>query len=448
MKNPLRSSWLPVEIQGKTFDPRITRNWLYAWFGALLILKLLLVFIVFPAFVGTGKDYQGAMFPDQYDLIAENLLSGYGYRIYPDTSPTLLRTPGHVLLLAAIFSVFGKSLLAVQAVNFLLATGTAWLVFLLVRRLGGSPVWAMGAASISLIHPGMIMAETRGGLESLLSFVLVALVYCSYIATASGRLRHYVALGVIFGIALLVKSSVAVILPLMAAASMIASRSREQALKQAVGFSVAVLVGLVVLSPWVARNYVISGQFVPTMTVGGLAIFQGLYVVENKSAGRELREVLAEAAQEQDRIAKEMGKPYRPGFFPQFFEPQHEIAYYNELGRQARDRMLDQPLLALRAIAQHSFGFWFQGRTGQATLLNIIVTMPFLILTIVGLLLALRANIALGLIMAAILAYIAPHLPILGMARYYIPIVPLMAIAAAYPLEIFRGQWASKQTEK
>jgi 4-amino-4-deoxy-L-arabinose transferase-like glycosyltransferase len=410
-------------------------KWLgLALVASLVLLKAILVFAVVPAFVGSGTDYQGAKFPDNYDLIAENLLAGHGYRVYPETSPTLLRTPGYVLVLAAVFAIFGKSLLAVQAVNFLLSLATAWIVFLLVRRIGQSERWALLAAVVSLLHPGMIMAETRGGLESLLSLVLVAFVYLTYLAVAEGRLRHYLMAGAVFGFCLLVKSSAAVMLPAMAGVALLTAPSRAEAIRRLSGLFAAGLVGLLVMSPWVLRNYVVTGKPIPTMTVGGLAAFQGLYVVQHPAAGREHHEIISAAAQEQDVIARERGRPYRPEFFPQFFDVQDEIDYYAELGRRAREAMIESPALAGRLVLHNSWAFWIQGRTARATLLNAILTLPFLLLVVIGAWLALRADRAVGLLLAGIIAFVIPHLTIIALARYHIPLIPLLAVLASYPL--------------
>jgi hypothetical protein len=387
-----------------------------------------------PAFVGSGTDYQGAKFPDNYDLIAENLLAGHGYRVYPETSPTLLRTPGYVLVLAAVFAIFGKSLLAVQAVNFLLSLATAWIVFLLVRRIGPSERWALLAAVVSLLHPGMIMAETRGGLESLLSLVLVAFVYLTYLAVAEGRLRHYLMAGAVFGFCLLVKSSAAVMLPAMAGVALLTAPSRAEAVRRLSGLFAAGLVGVLVMSPWVLRNYVVTGKPIPTMTVGGLAAFQGLYVVQHPAAGREHHEIISAAAREQDVIARERGRPYRREFFPQFFDVQDEIDYYAELGRRAREAMIESPALAGRLVLHNSWAFWDPGADGAR---HPAERHPDAALPAAGgdrAWLALRSDRAVGLLLAGIVAFVIPHLSIIALARYHIPLIPLLAILATYPL--------------
>ncbi len=72
-----------------------------------------------------GGELQIKPFSRRYDLIADNLIDGHGYRVYADTSETMLRSPGFVLVLAGIFALFGKSLLVVQIVQYLMSAVTA-----------------------------------------------------------------------------------------------------------------------------------------------------------------------------------------------------------------------------------------------------------------------------------------------------------------------------------
>jgi hypothetical protein len=147
-------------------------------------------------------------------------------------------------------------------------------------------------------------------------------------------------------------------------------------------------------------------------------------------------EIIDAAAQEQDVIARERGRPYRAEFFPQFFDVQDEIDYYAELGRRAREAMLESPALAGRLVLHNSWAFWIQGRTARATLLNAILTLPFLLLVVIGAWLALRADRAVGLLLAGIVAFVIPHLTIIALARYHIPLIPLLAVLASYPLHL------------
>ena len=65
-----------------------------------IAIKGLVLFAGIPAFQALHpEEYQADLFPDRYDLIASNLIEGNGYRFFPDTAETTIRTPGFVLAL-------------------------------------------------------------------------------------------------------------------------------------------------------------------------------------------------------------------------------------------------------------------------------------------------------------------------------------------------------------
>jgi len=62
-----------------------------------VLVKAVLLFVVIPYLhEASPTTYQAERFPDWYDLIAMNLAEGNGYRFFPDTTETMLRTPGWV----------------------------------------------------------------------------------------------------------------------------------------------------------------------------------------------------------------------------------------------------------------------------------------------------------------------------------------------------------------
>ena len=118
-------------------------------------LKAFLLFVVIPYLQHVSPTtYQAEKFPDWYDRIAMNLMEGNGYRFYPDTTETMLRTPGWVIVLAGIFSVFGHSLVATKAFNLIFSFATACLVFILGKRVTNSKV---ATAHIGACHRCIII---------------------------------------------------------------------------------------------------------------------------------------------------------------------------------------------------------------------------------------------------------------------------------------------------
>jgi 4-amino-4-deoxy-L-arabinose transferase-like glycosyltransferase len=409
-----------------------------------LALRIISLFAVLPYVQAHSPQYYGAeRFPDGYDRIAWNLVQGNGYRMYPDTSLTMVRTPGFVLLLALLFTIFGKSLVAVQITNLAFSTVSAVLTHVLARKLGFSNVVATIAALLFYFHPGVVIADSRGGPESMLTLCLIALVLLIAIASHSLKWLHFAIAGVVIGLAMLVKSTVAPVVPVLFLyfvwkAPDVLTRRRILA-----GMAVCALAATLVMTPWVVRNYRVSGKFMPTMTVGKLVAFQGAYAIQHLDSNIENVEVLKGADREQVAIAKEMGLKSKGESFPQFPAIGEEVLFYDELGKRAVDIYRQDPELLVRGIAHNAWAFWAWGRTRRATMFNAMLTVPLVALAAMGLLAARKTSrweggLQLLLIMVT---YMIPHLFILGMARYYIPLVPLVAVLAALPLANWGEHW-------
>jgi hypothetical protein len=177
------------------------------------------------------------------------------------------------------------------------------------------------------------------------------------------------------------------------------------------------------------------------MTLGGLAAFQGLYVVEHRSVGKQQHELLSDAAEEQERIADAMGLQVQRGFFPQFYSATDEVRFYSALGEKARAEYQKSPALLLRVGFYNLWGFWFRGKTDKATTLNMALTIPFLFLVTIGMCAAMRRKFFVGPLILVVGAFVAVHLPIIAVARFYIPLVPLLAVPAALPIALALLRW-------
>jgi len=408
--------------------------------SAMVALKAILLFVAIPYLHEVFPlAYRAESFADWYDRIAMNLVEGNGYRVYPDTSETMLRMPGWVLVLAGIFSIFGPSLTATKAFNLLFSVASAGLAYVLGRRITNSHRLGLLVAAITLLHPAMLLADSRGGLESLLVLSIMAFMLLLYRALEAGGTRRFLLAGVALGVVLLVKPSVG-LFPAFLFFYMLGRKLSFARLRHAtLSVGALVLVAGAVLSPWIVRNYAISGQFVPTMTMGGLAAFQGLYVATHLSKGREHHVLLNEAAAQQEAIAKEMGIKFKRGFYPQFYDVSEEIRYYDHLGDIVKKRYMEQPALLLDVIGFNAIAFWIQGRTEKATILNTILVLPLLALALWGAYTGWRQSLMVGPILLFIVAFVAAHLPIIGAARYQVPLIPLLAILACIPLRAVIG---------
>jgi 4-amino-4-deoxy-L-arabinose transferase-like glycosyltransferase len=413
----------PAAASGQLSEATVVRLFLF-----MLAIKAIIAFVIFPM-IDLGANYRSDVFPDLYDYIAENLATGNGYRVFADTAPTMIRSPGFVLVLAGIFYLFGKSILAVQVVQFFMSAGTAIFVYLITNRLVALPLVSIVAAAVYLFHPMVLVSDSRGGVDTMLMLCMAASTWLLYRSIDRQRVLDFVLLGLAFGVTMLVKPSVALILPAMGLYLMFARSVWQSSIVLLIrSFVITGLVAGLVMVPWVVRNYELSGRFVPTMTVGGLAVYQGVEVVKHDGEDKDHFELLADAAMEQSRIAHEMGLRVRDDFFQQFYDVHDELKFYNELGSRAWEDYLNHPMLLVRAIAHNSWAFWFQGRTQVATILNLFIMVPFLVLSAIGAVLIISRQPRGWILVISIVAFMLPHLVIIAIARHCSTIIPLIAV--------------------
>jgi len=188
------------------------------------------------------------------------------------------------------------------------------------------------------------------------------------------------------------------------------------------------------MTPWVVRNYRLSGEFIPTMTVSGLVAFQGIYVIQHLDSPLEHFEILNHASDEQTAIANAMGLKTKGIFFPQFFTVQDEVLFYRELGRRALDNYIRDPVLIFQGIAHNAWAFWVVGRTHRATMFNVILAVPLLVLSGIGLGAGIKRGVGVFQFFLIIVVFMIPHLFLIAVARLSLPLVPFVAVLAAIPL--------------
>jgi 4-amino-4-deoxy-L-arabinose transferase-like glycosyltransferase len=276
-----------------------------------------------------------------------------------------------------------------------------------------------------------MLSDTRAGTETTLTLCLTATIWLLLKAMDSQRWWSFVLCGLTLGYTMLVKATVALIFPVVFLFLMVTPKIRRSLWVTFGQFVLIAITAAIVMTPWVARNFSISGRFVPTMTVTGLAVFQGEEAERNAGSGADSKDLLIDAAEEQLRIGHEMGLRMREAFFPQFYRVQDEIAFYDELARRGWTQYREHPALLARTIVHNCWAFWFQGRTYKATLINIVVMLPFILLSLCGAVVAVRRQRRSWILVIAVVMFVLPHLVIIALARYSAAVVPLMCVLAA-----------------
>lgn len=405
------------------------------------LVNFVLLFFIVPAFSShLQKDYSQEVYADGYDYLAGNLADGYGYRFYPDTASTTMREPGYPLLLAGLRLVFGTSFTAVAAANFLLTLATAWLILHLARRVSRSPVVYYAAPLLFLLHPATVVAESRGGVEILFAFLLVFFMNLLYRAMESRRWVAYALSGAVLGLAVLVKSTPILFPIFLLGFLLFFERGRRLV---AVGrVAVMIFAMYAVLSPWIARNYSLTGKFIPTASVLGVSLQAGEYICEHRATGEPMWQLDREAAYERDNVARQLGLRFKQDdfYYQTFYSSTDELAFSNDLAARVKSIYQHNPLLCLRCTASNLIYFWCAGKTPQSTMANLLPQLPYLILGIAGVAIGVRNGQfrRIGVLVLFIVYVVCVHAPILAQARYSMPLLPFISILAAIALNAVR----------
>ena len=227
-----------------------------------------------PILVLVGLDPNRAFFgtdSHQYEVLATNLLdrSIFSLQTSPPYEPDIFRTPGYPLLMAAIYGVSGRSVLALAVVQVLFTACTAVLLASLAYRLRRSRAIAITAAVIWAITPVPALFSGMIAPETLFTSLLILTLYCLLQPDGSFRWWHAVLAGLAYGLAVLTRPIGIVLIPVLILAAFWRHPPRQWLRILVPGI---LAVGLV-LMPWLVRNYRLYRQITLSSVGGPILLF-------------------------------------------------------------------------------------------------------------------------------------------------------------------------------
>jgi len=240
---------------------------------ALIILSIALAFRVWVLMSTAGFDYAPSNDDALFERIGQTLASTGRYALTPESPPTANRSPLLPSVLAAVYWVAGYRRAVAQSLLLLLSALTAPVTLLAGQEVADRRVGVMAGLLVALdpfawIFAGLFFSEA---LFTLLTTLALWLLLRAVRRPQPGRL---ILLGLTLGLCALarpngfvVATGCIVILPLASD-----GRAAER-IRQAAG---VLAVTAVVMAPWVIRNTVVLGRFIPISTDTG-QILLGIY---------------------------------------------------------------------------------------------------------------------------------------------------------------------------
>jgi 4-amino-4-deoxy-L-arabinose transferase-like glycosyltransferase len=412
--------------------------------GLIIGLEALLVLALSHLPWSLSSNY-GTGLTDEYNKLGRMLAEGYGYRFTPQTGPTLMREPGFPLTIAALYTVFGRSVIVVRLANLVFAGLSAGLLSRLAARLSANRAAPLLAPLLFLLHPGILVGELRFGIELPIILLTLCFIYALDRALRVKRLTAYAGAGLLLGLTCAFRSTALlfpVFLPLL---FFFAETPRPSIVTMVKRLGVIYVATLLVLSPWMVRNYLLVGTPVATASVAGVAAHAGQYICENLSFSNGFQSLDYEGADERAALARQQGYRFVESYDLFFYDPHDEVAFSNWLSKRVMDKYRQSPLLFAECGAQNAFNYWFAGKNWTATLLNMGVQLPYMLLAIWSCSVYSRsrgwAPIGLYLLLCAYSMLVC--LPIHAQARYSIPSVPFLALFIAAGI----GEWRAARRD-
>jgi 4-amino-4-deoxy-L-arabinose transferase-like glycosyltransferase len=205
-----------------------------------------------------------------YDAYAVNLLAGNGYTRMADLRPDSDIPPLYPFVLAALYAVFGRDAIPVALVQIGMDVVTWLALYHIGRRIGGEAVGVL-AVACTAFYPYLLFQNLSVNDTAIFMLLLTTGVLAVYLAQERASWRWAALAGVIFGMAALTKTLVALILPLVGLWWWAKIGLRRATLLTAMlgaSFAAPIL-------PWVVRNATLHGTLVLISTNDGSNLHQG-----------------------------------------------------------------------------------------------------------------------------------------------------------------------------
>lgn len=259
------------------------RFWRDNWV-LIMILMLGLALRLFVLFTEGERMFLGTD-DENYVESAEILLRTgmLSYSHWP--GPTVFIMPGYPLLLSFVFIVAGgTSWLAARLMQVAVSMAALWFSVRLGESLGGRWVGLL-TGLILAVYPPNLTAPDFLMTEMVFTFSLLLALYWFMLAAETGRTGWFVMTGLALGLGTYFRPT-AGLLPVVFFVYLLL---RGDGWRRAIhGAGVMGVILILLLSPWMVRNYVQFKEFIPFSVASGNPFLRGTYIdneiiVRNKS---------------------------------------------------------------------------------------------------------------------------------------------------------------------
>jgi len=204
----------------------------------------------------------------EHHLIAQNLVEGEGYTLY--NHPTAYRAPFLTYYMAFCYGIFGVNFAIVRGGIILMSLILIWAIYQVGKELFNHRV-GIWAALLAAIYPHFIFYNSRIFTETpfALFSILALLFFIKFNKTHA--LKNLVTTAFFLALAILTRP-VGFVLLLFMLIHILLRKSGWMNVKNATMLLLGVMM---LISPWMVRNYLVFDRFVPVTTQGAVVAWVG-----------------------------------------------------------------------------------------------------------------------------------------------------------------------------
>ena len=371
---------------------------------------------------------------DGYWELAQKIIAGKDYSIYVPPR-TALRMPGFPLLLAGSHLVFGESTFAARCLLACVGTAACGLTYWLGRELCDHTVGLLAALYTAMsptliLFSALLLSETAFAATLLVS--LIAIARMARLADGSTSMRRFTVAalfaGVWVGIATYMRPTWLYVGPLIAVVVLVSLRRTPTSKPKWIAFGWLVVGVALSMAPWIARNYLVTGHFVPTTLWVGPSLYDGLH---------------PGATGDSDMV---------------FFEQDQLMASMSEydMDREYRRRAMafawENPVRAMGLALEKQRRYWSlvpnadQFRDSKLKMVVVLLAMlPLFGFALCGAWLSRRDVALFALTAGSLLLFAGLHLLFVGSLRYRLPAEYPLAVLAAVGVKPLLLRWQAEK---
>jgi len=414
---------------------------LFYIFIAALLLRALFLFTasVIPD-INLNQDFE-------YGIIARSLVAGEGYSApileissldghYKETDnyrPTADQLPFYPLLLAIIYSISNSpfSFLIIIFLQAIFSSITCIVIYLIALKLFNKRT-AIIAGISSAIYPLFIFNTTRIIPETFFTFWLSLSVLYLLILRDAPSFRNQLISGILLGINLLNSNVLVPALPFIGLWLFWLFGSWKEKVQR---IFLVMATALLIVSPWIVRNYIVFGEFPLMKTTIGLNFWLG----NNPSATGTF------FLQSGEPMASILSKSFDEGF--KLSETEQDKRLYDEAVAYVKENPLHFARLFLKKFYYFT---WFPPDnliSKDSMLYKKLFQIPYgliLMSSVMGIILFFRRNAKDAFLLSAIIFSVAVlySIFIVGHMRYRMPIEPYIILFSAYAASLLLDKYS------